>query len=284
MEGSFEVVDIGVAPEFDDLLCDVLWTLGVAGIEERSRDTSAVVYRTSFGTDPQEGLKHVRDRIPQVQCTMVPVDRGSIEMWRQFVSPTWVDEVTVFVPAWLESPTVESVVRIEPFDTFGLGNHPTTVLAARLSLRAVRDGNRVVDLGCGSGILAILLAMRANVDAMVFDIAPGCRAAVEHNMRLNDIEPHRILWFEGLASLDAESVDVVVANILAPVLRSVAAEIVRVLSPRGCVILSGMRTDQVEQVIAEYPSCVVEASELSEGWAAVTLRKTADTSRGTSTR
>ena len=274
MDDVVEVVDVSVGPEFDDLLCDVLWSLGVAGIEERSRDAVTVVYRTSFGDDPRSGVASIRERVPHVHCTVVPVARGSIETWRRHATPTWVNESTVFVPAWMDCPIAETTVRIEPFDTFGLGNHPTTVLAARLSLRAVGDSRVVVDLGCGSGILAILVAMSADADVMVHDIAPGARAAVEHNMQLNHVDPHRIRWFDGLGFLETGSVDVVVANILAPVLRSVADDIARVLSPGGRVVLSGMRTDQVEEVVARYPSCQIEATDESEGWTAVTLRRT----------
>lgn len=273
MEDIFEVVDVSVAPELDDLLCDVLWSLGVAGIEERSRDETAVVYRTSFGPDPRMGVDKLRDRVPSVRCTVVQIDRGSVEAWRRHASPTWVDESTVFVPAWMDSPIAGTSVRIEPFDTFGLGNHPTTVLAARLSLRAVPDSGVVVDLGCGSGVLAILIAMRTDAVVMVYDIAPGCRAAVEYNIALNHVESRSIQWFAGLESLETGSVDVVVANILAPVLRSVADEIMRVLSPTGRVVLSGLRTDQVDEVVAHYPTCVIEATEDRDGWTAVMLRQ-----------
>lgn len=266
------VVDLTVESSMADLMCDVLWGMGVAGIEERESVIGSVTVRTSLGEDPLPLLESVRESIPSVSWSILGIDRKIVESWRDFVEVTMVGDHVAFVPAWIDAPDVQTVVRVEPFDTFGLGNHPTTVLAARMCALHAPHAAHALDFGCGSGVLAILMAQLGEASIVVNDIAASSRTTVEHNMRLNNVAHDRIAWCDDIGTAGTGSFDLVVANILAPVLKQEARRIRAVTARGGVVVLSGIRDDQVSDVVDHYQPCQVDSMEELDGWVAVSLR------------
>ena len=167
----------------------------------------------------------------------------------------------------MDSPDAPHVIRIEPADTFGLGNHTTTVLALRLGLRHCKKNSRVFDYGCGSGVLAIAVTTILQCESFVFDIAHNAQEVVRINNELNDVET---TWLNESNSLNA---DLVFANILAPVLIAECETIKDSVHGTGLIVLSGMREEQVQQVMLSYGDCAELERESSDGWTAVVLRK-----------
>lgn len=270
-ESSWSLLRITVPPESAELIVDELLARGAAAVEEIASDDETVVLRTSLGDDSEIALRDLRDlldRFPGVGITTEHVPRAVADSWREHVENVQVDEGLWLVPAWLVPPADANAVLVEPFDTFGLGNHPTTVMALRLARRFIPHGARVHDHGTGSGVIAIAMTATHGCRMSVDDIHPGSRAAVRYNARLNEVrEPE---WCDGLP---VGPVDAVVANILAPVLRDHADSICRAVAPGGLVVLAGLRMDQYEDVVGRYGSCEVIATEETEGWIAVALRK-----------
>lgn len=266
------LVEMSVPIEDAELLCDELWLRGVPGVEEVALDSNVATFRTSLGADPTGTLEMFRRRFPRLRWQVAEFDRNVADWWRTFAEPTLVTDDVAFVPAWTPAPDVSMPILVEPFDTFGLGNHPTTVLAARLCLRAMRTGFRVFDLGCGSGVLSVLLAKCGAASVTVHDIFPACKEAVAHNADLNDVSDDLLDWIGSPDLVPPGSVDLLVANILAPVLRDEAARIRSVVAADGVVVLSGMRTDQVGGVTTFYEPFSLEDHETLDGWTAVTLR------------
>jgi ribosomal protein L11 methyltransferase len=177
------------------------------------------------------------------------------------------DEVAL-VPAWISAPQNCTPIFVEPLDTFGLGNHPTTVLTLRLALRHISEPCNVFDLGCGSGVLAVGLAVLKNCTCTTYDIADSAQKAVADNARLNNTT--LVTWSDGYPS---EQSDVVLANILAPVLIEESEKISSATCDGGLLVLSGMRTEQVEKVLREFSQFKeIDRDEL-DGWTAVALRK-----------
>ena len=263
------MVDFTTAVEHVELLADQLWTMGVVAIEERQVDSSLVTLRTSMGEDPSVAIASVALEFPNVETKIVGVPRSIADTWRQHATATWVNDTVALVPAWLDAPEASRPIFIEPFDTFGLGNHPTTVLALRLALQFVPDGSDLIDVGCGSGVLAIALARLKSCTASVFDIADSARGAVEANSILNKVE--KVHWVDNWQTLRVQAL---VANILAPVLKAEASDFQTTLSSGGIIVLSGMRTDQVEGVLERFGRCTEINRDELDGWTAVVLQKT----------
>ena len=261
------MLDFLVSTSESELLSDLLWSLGVVAVEEREATDGFVTLRTSLGDNHSFTRELVQEQFPNVVTSTALIERSVADTWRAHAVPTWVNDEVVLCPAWIESPNSRHVIRIEPADTFGLGNHATTVLALRLGLAHCDPESRVFDFGCGSGVLAIAVTKILQCESYVFDIAHNAEEVVRVNDELNGV---RTTWISEFSDLNA---DLVFANILAPVLTAESATIKNSIHESGLIVLSGMRGEQVEQVLLSYQDCEELAREIGDGWTAVILRK-----------
>jgi ribosomal protein L11 methyltransferase len=242
--------------------------MGVVAIEEIQGDNDIVTLRTSMGDNPVDDIALLVQQYPFVSVSLVDIARAVADTWRAHAEPTWVNDDVVFVPTWLPAPPASHQIFIEPLDTFGLGNHPTTIAAMQLALQHVVPESRVLDLGSGSGVLAIALSKILGCSCAAFDIASGARHVLEENCKKNDV---RIVAWDD--SYETQTYDAVVANILAPVLRELAATIQQITMNDGIIILSGMRDEQVTDVVANFARCIEVGKVSIDGWTAVALQK-----------
>lgn len=268
-EPWWSLVRLSVPVDVVELVVDELLVRGAVAVEEIDSGAGTVTLRTSLGADAEESLVGLVERFPEITIAEENVPRSVADTWRDHASVTTVDDGLVLVPAWLPAPSTSATpVFVEPFDTFGLGNHPTTIGALRLARRVVPHGARLHDHVTGSGVIAVAMGLTHGCRLSADDIHPGSRDALRHNCETNGVaEPQ---WCDGLPS---ERVDVVVANILAPVLRDHASAIADVLAPGGWVILSGMRVDQLGGVVDRYADFDVVHTEIIDGWISVALSK-----------
>jgi ribosomal protein L11 methyltransferase len=267
--GTWTLLDVEIPAGELELVSDLLWSLGVVAIEELDGTIPATArLRTSLGGDPQAVIASIVSRHGAARCEMVRVDKAVADTWRQHAEVTVIEGPLAIVPAWLEAPAGCDAVLIEPADTFGLGNHPTTVGALTLAMRHVAAGARVFDLGTGSGILAVALAKQKGCPVLVTDIAAGARDVVAHNAALNALTG--IDWTD---TGPAAPVDAVLANILAPVLIAESRRIVDHTRDQGTIVLSGMRSEQLDAVLEHYGDCEVFDSVTIDGWTSVALVK-----------
>jgi ribosomal protein L11 methyltransferase len=253
-----------VAPHEVELASDALWGLGVVAVEERVAGDVVELW-TSIGDEPVES--------PDLPWPwrFVEVDERVADTWRQFAVPTVVEAGLVVCPAWVEynSPADAIVLRIEPGSTFGMGDHPTTQLTLAAARRVVRPGAAVLDVGCGSGVLAIGAMVFGAARAVGVDIAPAAVPVTLANAAANGVSVE--VSTTPLQEVEG-SFDVVLANILAPALVDLSTDLRRVLAPGGVLVISGILADAHAHVLeALVPLQVVETATLGD-WAAVTLR------------
>lgn len=260
-----------------ELAADVLWTLGVRGVEERASTSSAsdVELWTSVGDDDSAVARAASALREGWTWRIETVDAEPAETWREHARTVAIGDSVMIIPAWLDPPVPAGTtpVYIEPEASFGLGDHPSTRLALEHLSRALeeRPGARVLDVGCGSGVLAITAVLRGASCARAVDVSSAAVEAARHNVLRNDVESFVEVDGTGVDDLH-ENYDVVVANILAPVLVSMASELRRVTEPGGLLIISGMVADRHGHVLeALAPLVAVDTSE-SGGWAAVSLQ------------
>ncbi len=261
------MLDFLVATSESELLADLLWSLGVVAVEELEASGDFVTLRTSMGEDHSASRDFIQESFPDVTVSVVHIDRTVADTWREHAVPTWVNDDVVLCPAWVPSPDVPHVIFIEPADTFGLGNHTTTVLALRLGLRHVKRNSRVFDFGCGSGVLAIAVTKILQCESFVYDIAHNAHEVVRTNNELNEVQT---MWLNDSKDLSA---NLVFANILAPVLIAESDTIKGSIEQAGLIVLSGMRNEQVSNVLHSYSDCAELEREDRDGWTAVILQK-----------
>jgi ribosomal protein L11 methyltransferase len=140
-----------------------------------------------------------------------------------------------------------ALVRLNRGLGFGTGEHPSTALCLEWLERHVRNGARVVDYGCGSGILALAAIALGAARAWAVDIEPQALQAAEDNARLNDIT-RKELWIGAPDQLANVTVDVVVANILARPLIDLAPRFAGLLPRGGQLVVSGLLETQCNEV------------------------------------
>ena len=179
-------------------------------------------------------------------------------------TPLAVSERLWIVPTWREAPDPRAlVVRLDPGMAFGTGTHPTTRLALRFLARVVHGGERVLDYGCGSGILAIAAAKlgAAEVDAVDLDLL--ALEAAGGNSRANQVAV-RVWTPEALPPGDY---DVVVANILANPLIVLAPVLTARARKGGALALSGILEAQADDVEAAFrPAIDLDVTGSEDGW------------------
>ena len=265
-----------VVSELDvEAASDVMWQLGVRAIEERRvASPDGVELWTAVG-DESEAIERavtaLDDRWPHRVVEVVDV---AADTWRDFAAPMRVSDDLVVVPAWLDETDVaaiSTVVRIEPGGAFGLGDHPTTLLSLQALDRLVASDTDVLDVGCGTGVIAVTAALLQDRPVRAIDIASAAVEATIDNAHRNRVDGRVVVDTADLAQID-DTYDLVVANILAPVLVALADDLRRVTRPGGRLVISGILADAHQHVLdALSPMQVVRSDDL-DGWACVELR------------
>ena len=263
-----------------EVASDMLWALGVMAVEERpldvdrsETDDGLVELWTTMGDDPHQVARAAEGFPSRWRWHTVEVDESVAGEWRRHAVPSWITPDLVVVPAWVEGPGQPgvTVVRIEPGSTFGLGDHPTTVLTLRAVSGVLWPDATVLDVGCGSGVLAIGAALLGASYVEAIDVAAAAVPTTEANAELNGVAAKIAVSNRPLAEVEG-TFDVVCANILAPVLIDLAEQLRRVTSPSGVLVLSGVLEGAHDHVLeALAPMQVVDRLH-REGWAAVVLR------------
>lgn len=184
--------------------------------------------------------------------------------WKSHWRPDPVGERLLVLPAWLEVPPEQAdrlVIRIDPGSAFGTGSHPTTrlCLEALEALAGERErsgqgpalrGLRVIDLGCGSGILGLAALRLGAATVAAADTDPLAERATRENATLNGLDgAHGLTVTTGSAEalaelLEGRGADLLLCNILAPVIEALIPCFPRLLGPGGVGLLSGLLVDQ----------------------------------------
>jgi ribosomal protein L11 methyltransferase len=181
--------------------------------------------------------------------------------------PIRVSDALWIVPSWHEPPDPRAiVVRLDPGLAFGTGSHASTRLILQALDQNVRPGDRVLDYGCGSGILAIAAAKLGAKEVAAVDIDPQALAAAAENAVANGVP----LQVASPESLPPGTYDVVLANILAGPLIALAPRLAARTRAGGRVLLSGILESQATEVAAAYaPDFETAVGAADEGWALV---------------
>ncbi len=217
--------------------------------------------------------------LPPLHWQRQPEEDWSLS-WKQHWQPDPVGERLLILPAWLEPPEEHAdraVIRIDPGSAFGTGSHPTTRLCLEALERIGPAGLRVADLGCGSGILGLGALRLGAASVAAADIDSLAVLATTANASLNGYgvgsgsgigESVTVAQgsVEALAALLAgRPADVLLCNILAPVIEELAASFHTVLADHGVGLLSGLLVEQaagLERVLASWGwSCVLVRSQ-----------------------
>ena len=202
--------------------------------------------------------------------------------WKQYFKPLKVGEKLVIKPSWEEYNSNDDriILEIDPASSFGTGQHHTTRLCLELLEKALNKGGKLLDMGCGSGILSIGAMLLGAGSAVAVDIEQNAAATAAENAEKNHIDPAlyktyfgNVLTDEKLAEQVIDSYDIITANIVADVLIAMKDFFVKCLRPGGVLIVSGIIEERMDEVINALEGVGFTSPEanIKEGWAAVRL-------------
>jgi ribosomal protein L11 methyltransferase len=242
---------IVVAVDEIDAVSGQLWMLDTLGIEERPTDDPNLVELVA-GFDLAEQADAAAthfDRFTVVE--EIHNHEQLLAAWREHASPMKAGNRIVVRPPWVgyDLQPCDLVLHIDPGPVFGSGSHETTRLALA-ELEVSLEGNeRVLDVGCGSGVLAIAAARLGAVDVVAVDIDPAAPDITMSNARRNGVTEFIAASDRPLSDVDGVF-NVVVANILAVVLIELGPELVSRVAENGRLVLAGLLRRQIDDVVS----------------------------------
>ena len=238
-------------------------------LADKFRGVSRVKFYFADDADGRAQLDAIRAGLDREIRTAIVADSDWENNWRQYYEPIEIGERLVVVPEWLDAPEDGRIpLRLDPGLIFGTGSHATTrmCLAALEGLSA--PGKTVLDLGCGSGILAIGALLLGCDRAVGCDIDPKAPDVAESNAALNDIGPDRFRVYAGDVLSDAgmraalgAGYDIVTANIVSDVIIPLAGLVRPFLKPDGAFLTSGIiegRQDEVAEALRKNGFTILE--------------------------
>lgn len=206
--------------------------------------------------------------VPAILASRRVDDQDWVRLTQSQFEPIPVGQRLLILPSWHAAEAAASEGRqaliIDPGLAFGTGSHPTTRLCLEWLDEADLDGKRLIDYGCGSGILAIAAARLGAGEVTGIDIDPQALLSARENAVLNRV---RLTTFSGEDPLPAPA-DIVMANILSTPLKLLAPILSALVAPGGRLVLSGVLERQVEEVAECYdPALKLHCWRSRDGWA-----------------
>ena len=304
-------VCIKTTEEASDAISDMLTTIGAGGVviedpneirrQIESPDSLDYVddeFMSSLGTEvtikayfneettPEELAVLIKEKLRFISqflevgkgyCGYTDVDDEDwATAWKKYYKPFHISDGIVIKPTWeeYEPKAGEIVIELDPGMAFGTGTHETTRLCSQLREKYVNKGDNVIDVGCGTGILAIIAIKLGAGHAFAIDIDEVAVGVAGENCILNGV-PDSISVKKGvLSDLEPQKADIVVANIIADVVINLSPLMSTYLKKGGILLASGIIRERKEEVIKAYSDLGYEFSSLLEmgEWVAIVLK------------
>jgi ribosomal protein L11 methyltransferase len=286
---TYVEVTVDVGEEATEALTNFLWELGAVGVVEETIvdtparlrafvpapvDRDALAGRVDTYLDGLRALGLDAGRHARLEPL---ADADWAAAWREHFRPIAVGRTLLVAPPWDIPATSDRIVlAIEPGRAFGTGHHGTTAGCLELleTLVATDRPKRVIDLGTGSGILAIAAAKLGVAEVLACDTDPDAVAATVSNAERNGIAAGLHAVVADAASLAAEPAPLVLANLLASAHRARAARYRDLVAAGGALVLGGLLDAEAEAITAALAAhgFRLEATRSLEGWTSLALR------------
>ncbi len=293
-------VEIDDKKDFNDFLENnkQYWDYVDESVAEKMRGETRVIVYVSDNAAGHEMLKAVKNELSEMKALDTENIFGRLEMeidgireedwannWKKYYHPIEIGKSILIKPVWetLEKPTDRVVFDIEPGLSFGTGSHETTQLCLENLEKYIKPGMKVLDLGCGSGILSVIALLLGAESAVAIDIDPKAVDIAYENAARNGIDKSRYKVYAGDVLTDTNirkeiaknEYDIVLANIVADVIIALIPAAQKYIKADGVFITSGIISDRLEDVKEAMIGSEFNILDISrrKDWASVTANK-----------
>ena len=195
--------------------------------------------------------------------------------WKKYYHAMDIGKRLAIVPGWEEYETDRTVITMDPGMAFGTGTHETTSLCLEVLDERVRGGERVLDIGTGSGILAIAALRLGAACAEGVDIDPMCVRTAGENALRNGVQDRFTVLVGDLSDKASGVYNIITANIVAGAILSLAPHVPALMAPGAVFVASGIIDTRKEEVLAGLRGAGLDPFEVREkrGWVCIVCRK-----------
>ncbi len=270
MTNTWWKIVVDCVPDLEEIAFLQFQQLGCAGTSHQFKDNNLCIEAflpssqiqlqdlENLSLSLQQNAQELGIVLPKISWELIAGEDWA-NTWKNSWEPQEIGNSLIAIASWLPAPenTNKIVLRIDPEMAFGTGNHTTTQMCLEvletLTTNLVLPAKTVVaDIGCGSGILAIAAILFKAQQVYAVDIDPLAIRATISNIKLNQINPEKIIVAEGgiekLKELISSRVDGILCNIVAEVIADLIPQMSAIIKPGGWAILSGITIDKVEVV------------------------------------
>ncbi len=277
---KYRQFEISFNPFNVDLISGLLWNLDITGIQEY--DNFIRVYSEEERIESDTITDFMKSLVKQNLLESYKIDESELadknwnEEWEKKFSPIEVTERIVIKPSFRDYNAAENqiVITIDPKMSFGTGEHQTTKLMLQLIDKYIKPGVKVLDVGSGTGILAIAAAKLGASRVIAVDNDEWCFENGTENVGNNDMTEIVDVRLGEISSVKDSDFDLVVANINKLILKNISGSLKGKVRPGGILLLSGLLEqdeEEIKSLYTEQGQNILEIIQLNE-WIALALR------------
>lgn len=288
---EWQEISVKTESEAVEAIAEVFYRLGAGGVVIEDKDTHKVPYSVVKGYLPvnQElpgKLDELKDEIAEIAGRMGkdPYEVAQVTVneedwansWKKYFKPLRIGKSIVIRPTWETYAPLENdlVLDIDPGMAFGTGSHATTGLCVRFLESHIKKGMQVLDVGTGTGILAMCAAKLGASEVWAVDNDPVAVKVAEENITLNNLGNTVNVAQHDLLNGVAVKADLIVANIIAEIILKLIVQVPECLKPGGIFIASGIISERKNEIIKKAMTLNYELLEEKEeeDWAALVFQ------------
>ncbi|MFA3783767.1 50S ribosomal protein L11 methyltransferase [Melioribacteraceae bacterium 4301-Me] len=275
---KFKQFNIVFEPFVPDLVSGELWELNITGIDER--ESELVVYSDESSMLTKEMFERILNKIISenliisFNVTETEIENKNWnEEWEKKIQVIEVTDKIVIKPSFKEynAKKGQIIITIDPKMSFGTGEHQTTQLMLQLIEKYIVKGDKVLDVGTGTGILAIASIKLGAARALAIDNDEWCFNNANENVKINLVEDKIRIQLAEIHEIQEKNFDLILANINKNVLLSIADDVYSKIKKTGRLILSGLLLNDEKEVINKYTSVGFQLAEkkYKDEWLAI---------------
>lgn len=269
-----------VSPEYQDMVIGELQEYGFYGFEQFEGEMAAWIPLAEFSQQNRNDLPkrlHILPFSVLIIDEEVHSEKNWNKEWEKTIQPQCIGQFYIH-PTWVDASPPESLIpiAIDPKMAFGTGYHETTRMLLRMIPDYVHKGSEILDMGTGTGILAISALKLGASSAVGIDIDPWSYDNANDNARINGLEGRMDIRIGSAEMIPVNrQFDVILANINTNILLDLAPELTKPLVHGGCLLLSGLLTEDENTILEhpEYSKLELSNRQTENEWLALVLRK-----------